>query len=42
MERMLHLGPLVLPWALLIMLAGWQLGVWVHERLSVRRGLAPR
>ena len=41
MERMLHLGPLVLPWALLIMLAGWQLGVWVHERLSVRRGLAP-
>ncbi len=38
---MLHIGPLVLPWALLILLAGWQLGVWVHERLSVRRGLAP-
>ena len=41
MDSVLQLGPLVLPWALLIMLAGWQLGVWVHERLSVRRGLAP-
>lgn len=41
MDRMLQLGPLVLPWSLLIMLAGWQLGHWVHERLAKRQGLAP-
>jgi len=41
MDRVLQLGPLVLPWSLLIVLAGWQLGNWVHERLAARRGLAP-
>lgn len=41
MERMLQLGPLALPWTLLILLAAWQLGNLVHERLSARSGLAP-
>lgn len=41
MERMLQLGPLALPWTLLILLAGWQLGNLMHERLAARRGLAP-
>ncbi|WP_404302705.1 TlpA family protein disulfide reductase [Alicycliphilus denitrificans] len=41
MERVLQLGPLVLPWAMLILLAGWQLGSLVYERLSARQGLAP-
>ncbi len=41
MDRVLQLGPLVLPWALLILLAGWQLGHWVHERLARRQGLPP-
>lgn len=41
MDRMLQLGPLVLPWTLIILLAGWQLGNLVHERLSARRALAP-
>lgn len=41
MERVLQLGPLVLPWILLILLAGWQLGQWLHDRLCVRQGLAP-
>ncbi len=40
MERMLQLGPLALPWGLLILLAGWQLGNLLHERLSARLGLA--
>lgn len=40
MERVLQLGPLVLPWAMLILLAGWQLGSLVYERLSARQGLA--
>lgn len=41
MESVLQIGPLVLPWALLILLAAWQLGTLVHERLSARMGLAP-
>lgn len=41
MDRMLQLGPLALPWTLIILLAGWQLGNLVHERLSARGTLAP-
>ena len=39
MDRVLHLGPLVLPWMLLVLLGAWQLGTMVHERLAARRGL---
>ena len=41
MDRTLQLGPMALPWALLILLIGWQLGHWVHERTARRQGLAP-
>ncbi|MHA7600510.1 TlpA family protein disulfide reductase [Alicycliphilus sp. T452] len=41
MDNMLQLGPLVLPWVLIILVAGWQLGNWVHERLARRRALPP-
>lgn len=38
-DRVLQLGPLVLPWTLLVFVGAWQLGTLVHERLAVRRGL---
>ncbi|MBP8780568.1 MAG: TlpA family protein disulfide reductase [Alicycliphilus sp.] len=41
MDSVLQLGPLVLPWALIILVVGWQLGHWVHERLARRSGLTP-
>ena len=40
MERMLHLGPLVLPWALLIMLAGWQLGRLLGVDITTASGFS--
>ncbi|MBS0507645.1 MAG: TlpA family protein disulfide reductase [Proteobacteria bacterium] len=40
MDSVLQIGPLVLPWTLLIFVVGWQLGHWVHERLARRQGLA--
>ena len=41
MDRTLQLGPLALPWTLVILLVCWQLGTLMHERLSARSGLAP-
>ena len=41
MDRMLQLGPLALPWTLLVLLVAWQLGTVVHERLSARHGQGP-
>jgi len=41
MDRTLQLGPLALPWTLLILLACWQLGTLVHDRLSAHSALAP-
>ncbi len=40
MERMLHIGPLALPWAVLLLAASWIVGAALHERLARRRGLA--
>lgn len=40
MEPTLDIGPLALPWSLLLVLLAWMLGSTVHERLAQRAGLA--
>ena len=39
MERTLDIGPLALPWSLLLLLAAWLIGITLHERLARRAGL---
>ena len=41
MSQTLQIGPLALPWGLLLVLAAWWLGVQVHERLAKRHTLSP-
>lgn len=39
MERTLDIGPLALPWSLLLLLLAWIVGATLHERLARRGGL---
>ncbi|QXL84858.1 TlpA disulfide reductase family protein [Comamonas sp. NLF-1-9] len=39
MERTLALGPLALPWSMLLLMLAWLLGSLLHEGLARRRGL---
>lgn len=39
MERTLDIGPLALPWSLLLLMLAWMVGSTLHERLARRAGL---
>lgn len=39
MERTLDIGPLSLPWSLLLLLLAWIIGSTLHERMAQRAGL---
>lgn len=39
MERMLHIGPLALPWAALLLAVSWVFGAALHERMARHCGL---
>lgn len=41
MERTLDIGPLALPWSLLLFMLAWLIGSTLHERLARRAGLGP-
>jgi len=41
MERTLDIGPLALPWSLLLPMLAWIVGSALHERLARRTGLGP-